>query len=55
MRNSRLEEAQAGIKIARLLMQYKTKKENVPQDCILIDATVIMHIASRWHCIIKNG
>ena len=55
MRNSRLEEAQTGIKIARLLMQYKTKKKNVPQDCILIDATVIMHIASRWHCIIKNG
>ena len=55
MRNAGLEEAQTGIKIARLLMQYKTKKKNVPQDCILIDATVIMHIASRWHCIIKNG
>ena len=54
MRNAGLEEAQAEIKIAGLLMQYKTK-ENVPQDCLLIDATVIMHIASRWHCIIKNG
>ena len=54
MRNAGLEEAQAEIKIAGLLMQYKTK-ENVPQDCLLIDATVIMHIASRWQLNIKNG
>lgn len=32
----------------------KHKKESVPQDSLLMDAAVIMHIASRWHCIINS-